>query len=234
MKTVYLLALTLFLSACAPTVVDPFASSVPRPEILTESASEVGTMTAKLNGDDVALTFQDDVWLLDTDTITLGLALAPKNSFASVDKGEFKAYSNDNILNSTIFAGDVLDESPTGFGFSLVNKTQDAVKILWDDSAIILPNGSSSRVIHLNVKYSEMNNAQPPTVIPPGARTDEYAGPTTNIALGSSKWIEEPLFGTGVEIGEAATLYLTLELSGQKQNLAFTFQATREVASVED
>jgi hypothetical protein len=119
------------------------------------------------------------------------------------------------------------NNNPNGFALSLSNTSEAPIQVIWDETVVVTPDGSTSRVIHEGVKYIDMENAQPPSNIPPGARIDEYAGPTSKISYSdSSGWFEEGLFLEFSE-GDSASLFLVLNVNGKRQNLNFKVTATQ-------
>ena len=49
--------------------------------------------------------------------------------------------------------------------FALKNKTENSMKIIWDEAAYIDQNGSTQKIMHSGVKYTDRNSSQPPSVI---------------------------------------------------------------------
>lgn len=148
------------------------------------------------------------------------------DALESIDKSEYDAYyaysgSGFQALQS------VFERNPKGFALSVKNKTSEPARITWDESAVVVPGGSSSRVIHDGVKYSEMENSQPPTTIPPGANLDEYVGPISKISYSSnSGWFEEGLF-LEFSSGDSASMFLALDVNGQRQNINVVYTANQ-------
>jgi len=85
----------------------------------------------------------------------------------------------------------------TQFGFILDNKTNHSIKIIWDEAVYIDENGSSERVMHSGVKYSESTNPQIPTIIIKNGNVSDILIPVDNIYYVSGKyggWNTQPLF----------------------------------------
>ena len=76
----------------------------------------------------------------------------------------------------------------TQFAFSLNNKTDHSIKIIWDEAVYVDQNGSSGRVMHSGVKYIDRNNPQPPTVIVKKANIDDMVVPTSNVTYTSGQY----------------------------------------------
>jgi len=71
---------------------------------------------------------------------------------------------------------------------SIVNLSDSLVSVLWDDSALVLPDGSSGRLIHTGVRYVEVAKPQAPTPIPPRSRATEAIWPVNQLYQLGSQW----------------------------------------------
>jgi hypothetical protein len=100
---------------------------------------------------------------------------------------------------------------PKEISFVMKNKSTQPLRILWDETSFIT-GGEAKRIMHAGVKYSERNNAQPPTLIPPGAAIDDLVAPVDNVIY-LSGWITRPLFPGG-DAGRADLREEILGLSG--------------------
>ena len=83
-------------------------------------------------------------------------------------------------------------------GFTLKNVGSTVLKVLWDEANIV-QNGAVKKTFHVGVKYSEKNNSQPPSTIPPNATLDDQLTPTENAHYVSGQyggWDEYDLFPT--------------------------------------
>jgi hypothetical protein len=63
----------------------------------------------------------------------------------------------------------------------LQNKTDQTIKVLWDEASFIDVDGALSRVMHIGVKYVDRNASQPPTVIPAHQRLADDVFPTDRV-----------------------------------------------------
>ena len=61
------------------------------------------------------------------------------------------------------------------------NKTDQSIKVIWDEASFIDVDGSLSRVMHIGVKYADRNASQPPTVIPAQQRLADDVFPTNRV-----------------------------------------------------
>lgn len=128
----------------------------------------------------------------------------------------------------------------TQFDFTLQNKTEHSLKIIWDDAAFVNQDGISERVMHAGVKYIDRNNSQPPTVIIKGAKINDMVVPTDNvyyISVEYGGWRTKPIFPnrantqeelntlTKQYIGKEVKIVLPIEIQGVINEYIFTFKA---------
>ena len=79
-------------------------------------------------------------------------------------------------------------------GLVLLNKSNHSMKINWDNSAWISPDGTSKRIIHSGVKYSEINSLQAPSIIIRKGQIEDQLTPAHNIVYDDG-WYVRPLWG---------------------------------------
>lgn len=85
----------------------------------------------------------------------------------------------------------------TQFNFDLTNKSGYTIKLNWDDMAYVDQNGSTKRVMHSGVKYTDRNNSQPASTLPKNASLSDVLLPTDNVYFVSGQyggWNEKTLF----------------------------------------
>ncbi|MBO7278616.1 MAG: hypothetical protein J6U70_03330 [Bacteroidales bacterium] len=85
----------------------------------------------------------------------------------------------------------------TQFNFDITNKTNHTIKLPWDDMAYVDQNGSTKRVMHSGVKYTERNSSQPASTLPRNASLSDVLLPTDNVYYVSGQyggWREASLF----------------------------------------
>ena len=183
-------------------------------------------------------------------TYVVGLAHVERPVDASTRYGDFtistqdssgtQRYSfEDGMISSWWVVGEKM------FHFSLVNKTNHSLKIIWDEAVFVDPLGSSGRVSHSGVKYTDVEKPQSPTVVPRGAYVKDIVLPTSRVQYGSySGWIVSPLlpsvsygdadvFKEQVEqlAGQSMRVLLPIEIQGVVNEYTFAFEIVE--ASVE-
>lgn len=85
-------------------------------------------------------------------------------------------YSYEDGLFSGIFYA-----SDSRINFSITNKTDHSIKIVWDEAAFIETSGQSGRLAHAGVKYVDRNASQPPSVIPAHGTLTDFVLPTDRV-----------------------------------------------------
>lgn len=129
--------------------------------------------------------------------------------------------------------------------FVLNNKTDQSIKILWDESVYVDVDGVNHRIIHSGVKFNDRNSSQPPSVIIRKGKYNDALVPSDNIVWlkNSLKWHEEPLFpswqkGGTMEsfqksvaplTGKTFQILLALEIEGTPNDYIFSFKIDRVV-----
>jgi len=124
------------------------------------------------------------------------------------------------------------------FHFVISNKTSHSIRIIWDEAVYVDENGTSKRIMHQGVKYSERNNPQPPTTIVRGATVSDSIIPTDNVRYVRGRyggWRESPLFPESSEqrqlleerakalVGERVQVLLPIQIQDVVNEYIFVF-----------
>lgn len=107
------------------------------------------------------------------------------------DEGVDKYSYNDSTIDIIIYGSD------TQFNFILKNISNHSLKLIWNEAAFVGLDGSSSKIMHVGVKYSEREGDQPPTTIIRGAKIDDIAVPTSNVYYDEGVTIGYSTVGNG-------------------------------------
>jgi len=110
----------------------------------------------------------------------------------------------------------------TYMGLKVENKTKAAIRILWDDAAMVGRPGNSERLLPTGARYLTRDESHPPAVVPPGAYWIGGLTPVDNITLDGSKWTVAPLFNPRFGPGDARIL-LPIVIDGVQYDYEFTF-----------
>lgn len=92
-----------------------------------------------------------------------------------IDTSDSRFLFRDDII-SIIIVG-----SSDQFSFTLMNISPHSLKIIWDEAAFVGLDGSTSKIMHKGVKYTEREGNQSATTVIQGAKIEDIAIPTTNV-----------------------------------------------------
>ena len=127
----------------------------------------------------------------------------------------------DNFLDIVLFG------EPEGISFVLKNKSQHTLKILWDEASFVDVDGSTSKIMHNGVKFSERENAQPPSTIIRGANLLETIIPTRNVYWDDTNkdWKAKSIYPVHPFDGTKQTiLMLPIQIKGVTNEYLFIFE----------
>ena len=117
--------------------------------------------------------------------------------------------------------------------FHLTNKTDQPIKIDWNEVSYVDVSGLAHKVTHKGVRIIERNSTQPPTTIPPTAKIDEFIIPTDAVSMRLNKWEMKDLLPEGPEAkgleGKTFSLFMPLEVNGAVKNHLFTFKIIKVI-----
>jgi hypothetical protein len=141
------------------------------------------------------------------------------------DKGVTKFSFEDDYINIIIFGGD------SHFSFKLDNKTQNSIKIVWDDAVFVDCNGSTSKVMHSGIKYNEKENPQVATTIISGASLEDIACPISNIRFDEvqKEWVTDTMYPKTISKGvKQFRLMLPIQIKEVVNEYVFIFDVEYE------
>lgn len=81
--------------------------------------------------------------------------------------------------------------------FTLQNRSNKTLKVIWDEASYIDEKGQSNRIMHNGVKYVDRSQSQPPSSIIKGATLSDVIIPTDKVRYASGQyggWYTMPLF----------------------------------------
>jgi hypothetical protein len=120
-----------------------------------------------------------------------------------------------------------------GINFIFRNKTDDPIKIDWNQVSYIDATGTSHPVTHTGVKYTDAAASKPPSTIPPSAKFEDSAIPADSVHFVSGQyggWETRDLLPRSVDApllkGGTVALYMPMEVRGKVKNYLFRFQIT--------
>ena len=157
----------------------------------------------------------------------------------------------DSLISALIWLG------PEDVNFKITNKSEQTMKLIWDDAAFIESDNTATRVMHAGVKFSERNGSMPASIIPRRGKLDDMATPTNRISWRegygsiSGDWHNSGIFSPLVDViegdasgvplapidafyteakkhlGEKVGLIVPLEIEGVKNEYTFWFQVKK-------
>ena len=178
----------------------------------------------------------------DTVTVSLYNVEAPKDAKTRYGETKIVPIQIDGKTNYQ-YEDDYIDikwsVGQKEFYFTLKNKSDYTIRLPWEDVSYVNILGSTGRVMHNGIKYSEKNNSQPPSVIPKNASLTDVILPTDNvhyINVGtSSSWVTIPLINLSIDknnfeeskkqwIGKTVRVLLPIVIEGVKNDYIFEFR----------
>ena len=131
------------------------------------------------------------------------------------------------------------DYASTQIGFELTNKSEQTIKIIWDDAAYISLSNESSRIFHNGIKFVDRENPQPPTSIYKKTTLSDLIAPTSYTTYVSGQyggWNSRPLipvsasaWSTKIEyieslLGRTMRIILPIKIEDKVIEYAFSFR----------
>ena len=110
----------------------------------------------------------------------------------------------------------------TEFSFTLENKSDNSIKIIWDEAVYIDEDNSSLKVMHSGVKYVDGEKAQPLTVIAKKTKINDLVAPVDN-SYYSDGWISLPLFSVQ-SAGKTVKILLPIQIQETINEYIFSFK----------
>ena len=103
----------------------------------------------------------------------------PWYTYENITTGEIGTCSVESILTEPFeedLSGEFADCSD--FNFILQNISESSIKIVWDEAVFVNFDGSTEKVMHKGIKFSEKNGTQPATTIIKNAKWEDTVTPT--------------------------------------------------------
>ena len=118
----------------------------------------------------------------------------------------------------------------TKFSFTLENKSDNSIKIIWDEAVYIDEDSTSHRVIHSGVQYVDKEKAQPLTVIVKKTKINDLVAPVDYIyyvnpsKYSSGGWRDLPLFSAEKSDGKTVKILLPIQMQETINEYIFSFK----------
>ena len=121
--------------------------------------------------------------------------------------------------------------------FVLENKTDQPVRIIWNEAIFVDLNGAPHKVMHRDVRYGQRGEVHDPTTVDPGKAREDYVLAIHLVYQTSdASWHEEPFLTPSrrqsredleparLNVGRSFVVVLPLEFEGEVHEYVFTFR----------
>ena len=112
----------------------------------------------------------------------------------------------------------------TEFSFTLENKSDISIKIIWDEAVYIDEDNTSHKVTHSGVKYEDKEKAQPLTVIAKKTKINDLVTPVDNIYFNGERWRTLSLFSVQKSAGKTVKILLPIQIQETINEYIFSFK----------
>lgn len=138
------------------------------------------------------------------------------------DKDITKYSYEDNFIDILIFAGS------TQFNFILKNVSDNTLKVVWNEAVFVDVDGSTSKVMHTGIKYSQREADQPASTIIKGAKLEDVAAPTDKVYYSDvlKEWTSKSLYANASQKLEGQTIKLMLPIQVKDVVNEYIFEFT--------
>lgn len=194
--------------------------------ILNEATKEEKTVPYKYLDSNISSIFRE----AKSGRYVANLSSVEKPSNPEIRYGEKSLTSTDDKISKFLYVDNVLSiiifASSSQFNFELKNISDNSLKVIWDEAAIVGIDGSTSKVMHKGTKYSARNESQPSSTIIKGSTLDDLAAPTDLVRYSeySKDWINGSMFPSKPgEVGKTLTLMLPIQIKDVINEYIFVF-----------
>jgi hypothetical protein len=167
-----------------------------------------------------------DITTSDNVQITNPIKIVPQ----VISDKTYNEYKDNNIEISWYVSQDA-------FNFKLYNRSNDPIKLPWDEVTFIQPNGETGRTMHNGVRYIKRNESQPASIIPSKSTLNDFIIPTDKVYFSinyysESAWKKVPLFNFDIKnlkkdkekiIGTKVKIFFPLIIKSVTYDYTFTF-----------
>jgi len=109
------------------------------------------------------------------------------------------------------------------FLLDIENKTENSISIIWDESALVTPRGTSKSILHGEVRRIDAQRSIPPTVIVSGSRSELFIG-TMDGFEGKGDMPRSIMLTEGDQEGLMRFQELTSDLVGEQVRVLLALQ----------
>lgn len=160
---------------------------------------------------------------------TLSKVTKPKNS--SIKYGKTTTVESTDLVSKYQYEDNIISIIWVIYekqcGFILKNKSDNTIKVVWDDASLIDENNSASKVYHKGIRLMDANNPQPATSVPKGAELNDLIAPTNKLHY-SDGWVEGSIISNSKRynpsmIGKTIRVIFPIDIKGVINEYEFQF-----------
>lgn len=155
-------------------------------------------------------------------------SLGGKQFTMSVDGQEIRS-NGGGVFNYTDDAVEYQVElGQKSFVINVVNSSKSTVKIIWDESAIVLSDGEATRIVTTKKNWSNRNDPTSPSIIPSGAKLTEELMPLKLLSMSNGKYYYDNMFKYPIKSKTSFRFVLTVQYGENKKEKQFIFTGSPE------
>ena len=144
---------------------------------------------------------------------------------STIDEEGITKYSYvDNIIDIIIFG------TSQEFSFVLKNISDNSIKLVWNEAVFVGLDGTTSKVMHQGIKYSQKDGDQPASVVIRGAKLSDVAVPTENVRYSSilKEWVTDSMYPRNRGNDGQVSLMLPIQIKETINEYIFVFDVKYE------
>lgn len=152
-------------------------------------------------------------------------------------KGEFKGDRTKYGIDYSLYEDEVVNIeflfNPTHVSFTLTNKSNSRIKIIWDEAVYSGFDNSSVGIFHTGVKYNDREATQVPTSVIKGSKLEDIMIPKDKVDWSKQfgRWMHYYiLMGEKNTNDKTISILLPIEINGEQIDYTFTFKCSWENA----
>ena len=161
----------------------------------------------------------------DAGTFIANLAKVEKPSNPSIRYGSTTTTTEKDITKFS-YVDILLYASNTQLCFRLKNVSDNTIKVVWDEAVFVDVDGSTSKIMHSGIKYSEREGSQPASTIIKGAKLEDIAAPIDRIYYDNKlkEWTSYSLYKNAEPKVQNQTIKLMLPIQVKDVINEYTFE----------
>ena len=137
---------------------------------------------------------------------------------------------SDNKITKYSYIDDIIDILIYGdsrdFSFVIKNVSENSIKLVWNEAVFVDVDGTSSKIMHSGIKYSQREGDQPASTIIKGAKLEDIAAPIDKVYYSDAlkEWTSKSLYSNADKNKEDQTLKLMLPIQIKETINEYVFE----------